>query len=99
MGKMSPDDQRFMATVKLGPKGQIVIPKEVREMLGVEPGDSLLLLADREKGVALQRLSVFSAIADAIFAGKAGEIYPEQPEEVSRTFAQAVKEAEKEDTP
>lgn len=39
-----------MSTVKLGPKGQIVIPKEVREMFGLEPGDSLLLLADAKPG-------------------------------------------------
>jgi AbrB family looped-hinge helix DNA binding protein len=47
-----------MATVKLGPKGQIVIPKEARDLLGLQPGDSLLLLARGEtagapKGIAL----------------------------------------------
>lgn len=45
------DGQRFMSTVKLGPKGQIVIPKEVREMFGLEPGDSLLLLADAKRAL------------------------------------------------
>lgn len=63
------DGQRFMSTVKLGPKGQIVIPKEVREMFGLEPGDSLLLLADAKRGIALQRSSVMTRIADAIFSG------------------------------
>ena len=48
------EDRYFMASVKLGPKGQIVIPKEVREMFGVAPGDTMVLLADRKKGVALQ---------------------------------------------
>lgn len=52
MGKKS--DRYFMASVKLGPKGQIVIPKEVREMFDVAPGDTMVLLADRKKGVALQ---------------------------------------------
>ena len=37
---------KFMAPVKVGPKGQIVIPAEVREMFGIRPGDTLLLLAD-----------------------------------------------------
>ena len=41
---------KFMTTVRIGPKGQIVIPKEVRAMFGLEPGDSLILLADRERG-------------------------------------------------
>ena len=35
------DDRHYMASVKLGPKGQIVIPKEVRAMFGLEPGDTL----------------------------------------------------------
>ena len=48
-----PDESLFMGTVKLGPKGQIVIPKEVREMFGIRSGDSLLLLADIERGIAL----------------------------------------------
>lgn len=29
---------KFMTTVKIGPKGQIVIPKEVREMFGLSAG-------------------------------------------------------------
>ena len=44
---------KYMSTVKMGPKGQIVIPKEVREMFEIEPGDSLLLMADEKKGIAI----------------------------------------------
>ena len=72
---------KFMGSVKVGPKGQIVIPKEVRQMF----------LADAEKGIALERYEVFSHIADAIFAGKAREIYPEHPETESMEFAQDIK--------
>lgn len=43
-----------MTTVKIGPKGQIVIPKEVRKMFGFQPGDSVLLLADKGQGIAIQ---------------------------------------------
>lgn len=44
---------RFLAPVKVGPKGQIVIPAEVREMFGIRPGDTLLLLADQVRGIAI----------------------------------------------
>ena len=35
---------KYMSSVKVGPKGQIVIPKEVREMFQIQPGDTMLIL-------------------------------------------------------
>lgn len=88
---------KFMSSVKVGPKGQIVIPKEVREMFDIAPGDTLLLLADANRGIAIERYGVFAKIADEIFAGKAKEIYPEQDEEDSVEFAKAIKDIEEDD--
>lgn len=51
---MKREDRYFMASVKIGPKGQIVIPKEAREMFGIAPGDTLVLLADKKRGIAMQ---------------------------------------------
>ena len=51
MGNNGFPEGKYMTTVKVGPKGQIVIPAEVREMFGIEPGDQLLLLADTEQGI------------------------------------------------
>lgn len=51
---MGKDERYFMSSVRLGPKGQIVIPKEARAMFGLEPRDTLVLLADKKKGIALQ---------------------------------------------
>ena len=51
---MKREERYFMASVKVGPKGQIVIPKEAREMFGVGPGDILVLLADKKRGMAMQ---------------------------------------------
>ena len=42
MDKAAMPEGKYLASVKLGPKGQIVVPKEVREMFGVRPGDTLL---------------------------------------------------------
>lgn len=89
-------DDKYMGSVKVGPKGQIVIPKEVREMFNIAPGDQLLLLADSQKGIAIERYSVFAKIADNIFAGRAKEMYPDVSEEDSEEFANAIREASEE---
>lgn len=62
---MSIKDGKFMGSVKVGPKGQIVIPKEIREMFKITPGDTLMILADSEKGIALERYDTFAKIAEA----------------------------------
>lgn len=65
---------KYAGMVKLGPKGQIVIPKEARELLGVEPGDTVLLLCDSEQGLAIPSPAQSAAIYEAIFGGgKKGE--------------------------
>ncbi len=86
------NSDKFMGSVKVGAKGQIVIPKEVREMFNIEPGDTLMLLADTEKGIAIQKYGIFAKIADAIFSGKAKEVLPDENEDDAMTFAQNIKE-------
>lgn len=44
---------KHISIVKVGEKGQIVIPKEVRELFAIRPGDSLLMMADKRRGIAL----------------------------------------------
>ncbi len=60
-------------------------------MFDINSGDTLLLLADKDKGIAIQKYEVFSKIADAILDSKAKEIYPENKEDDSITFASAIK--------
>ncbi|MBE6954449.1 MAG: AbrB/MazE/SpoVT family DNA-binding domain-containing protein [Ruminococcaceae bacterium] len=59
--------QLYMGSAKVGPKGQIVIPKEVREMFGIEPGDNVIILADANRGIAIERTGFFRRVADAAF--------------------------------
>ena len=54
MKKIKEVEGRYLTTVKVGPKGKIIVPKEVRDMFNIESGDMLLLLADVERGVAIQ---------------------------------------------
>ena len=65
---MSKDERYFMSSVKIGPKGQIVIPKEARDMFGLEPGDTLVLLADKKKGIALQTADKLNPLLRSAFA-------------------------------
>lgn len=65
---MGKDERYFMSSVKIGPKGQIVIPKEARDMFGLEPGDTLVLLADKKKGIALQTADKLNPLLRSAFA-------------------------------
>lgn len=64
---MSKDEQYYMSSVKIGPKGQIVIPKEARDMFGLQPGDTLVLMADKEKGIALQTVDKLNPLLKTVF--------------------------------
>ncbi len=44
---------KFIVSVKVGPKGQITIPKEAREMFDIKEGDSLMVLGDKNRGIAI----------------------------------------------
>ena len=46
---------RFIVSVKVGEKGQIIVPKEAREMFNISPGDTLMVLGDKERGIALMK--------------------------------------------
>ena len=64
---------KFMSTVKVGEKGQIVIPKEVRDMFGIEPGDSLMLLADKDRGIAIVAFDGMVDFMQAVLDGVKNE--------------------------
>lgn len=59
--------RRVFGTAKVGDRGQIVIPKEARELFGIRPGDTLLILGDEDTGLIVSRPEVLSDIANQIF--------------------------------
>ena len=50
---MNIHEEKFAWMVKIGEKGQFVIPKEARELFSLQPGDEILVLGDKEKGIAI----------------------------------------------
>ena len=44
---------KYAWMVKIGEKGQFVIPKEARELFGLHPGDEIIVLGDKEHGIAI----------------------------------------------
>lgn len=59
--------KQIFGVVRIGDKGQIVIPKEAREVFGLKPGDTLLVLGDITKGIALVKTKVFDDVVEDIF--------------------------------
>ena len=71
-----PPPGKFAATVKVGPKGQIVIPKGARELFDIHPGDTLLLLADADQGIALMRQEALDQIVAQAMPGQHSAVPP-----------------------
>ena len=57
---------KYMGVCKVGEKGQIVIPKEARDMFSIVPGDSVIILCDKKKGMAIVKADVFESFTDDI---------------------------------
>lgn len=59
--------KRVFGTAKVGDRGQIVIPKEARELFGIQPGDTLLIVGEEDTGLIVSRPEVLSDLASQIF--------------------------------
>ena len=64
--------QKIFGTAKVGDRGQIVIPKEARELFNIRPGDTLLILGEENKGLIVSRPDLLRDIADEIFENNKG---------------------------
>ena len=59
--------EKFVGISKVGEKGQIVIPKEARDMFDIKPGDSVIVLCDKSRGIALLKADAIEDLSDKIF--------------------------------
>ncbi len=59
---------KYIGTATLGEKGQIVIPKKIRDMFGIQPGDTLLLLADVKRGIAITKYDAMGGLFERALA-------------------------------
>ncbi len=63
---MKQPKDKLAASARVGEKGQIVIPKQMREMFSIRPGDTVILLADEKRGIAIPPRQVFNAFIEKV---------------------------------
>ena len=59
--------RHIFGTAKVGEKGQIVIPKQARDLFQIKPGDTLLILGDKNQGLAIPPKGAFADIFKVAF--------------------------------
>ena len=66
--------RHIFGTARVGDRGQLVIPKDARDYYGIQPGDTLLILGDKENGMIVTTPEVLSELAARILSqiGKEG---------------------------
>jgi len=62
-------DKYIYGTVKVGERGQIVIPAKAREHFNIKPGDLLLVIGDRNKGIGLVKVNVIKEFVAKMLEG------------------------------
>ncbi len=61
-----PKGKHIFGVVKVGERGQIVIPGKARKVFGIKPGDSLVVLGDEGQGIAIIKADGFLNLADVV---------------------------------
>jgi AbrB family looped-hinge helix DNA binding protein len=64
---IQPKGKHVFGTVKVGERGQIVIPKKAREIFDISAGDSLLVLGDENQGIALMKQEKLMHFIESIY--------------------------------
>ena len=61
---MAIPEGKYAWTATVGEKGQIVIPKQARDLFGIKPGDTIILLGDEKRGIAIPPKNTFDHLFD-----------------------------------
>ena len=69
---MKAPEGKYAWTATVGEKGQIVIPKQAREIFDIKPGDTLLILGDEERGIAIPPKGAFAELFAIAFREEDG---------------------------
>lgn len=64
-----PKGKHIFGVVKVGDKGQIVIPQKARKIFDISPGDHLILLGDEAQGIAIIKEEGILGMLNAIRKG------------------------------
>lgn len=62
--KQKDEGRFFIASAKVGPKGQITIPIEARNMFNIKEGETLMVLCDLKKGIAIVKSDKFKSLME-----------------------------------
>ena len=62
------DGKYIFGVVKVGDKGQVVIPRDARKLYDINPGDALIVLGD-QRGMALLKTEIFQDVIDQAMEG------------------------------
>jgi len=62
------EEPHSFGTVKVGERGQIVIPKDTRELFDIKPGDNLLLIASKKRGIVILKSDAVKEVAQKILS-------------------------------
>ena len=65
---MNIQNGKFAWMVKIGEKGQFVIPKEARDLFDLQPGNEILVLGDEKRGLAILPKEMQSEYIARIFS-------------------------------
>ncbi len=63
---LPPKGKHFFGVVTMGEKGQIVIPAKARKIMGIDPGDQLVILGDEGQGLAIMKTEILLQFSENV---------------------------------